>query len=147
VSQVADGYFNLRALDLELDIAKRTLASRQESLHLTQVRESGGATSLIDVRQAEQLVFGASGEIATLERQIEQQENFLHLLIGDNPGPIARGLALTDQPKAPDVPAGLPSRLLDRRPDVQEAENALIAGNAQIGVAKAAFFPDIPLTG
>lgn len=147
ISQVADGYFGLRALDLELDISKRTLDSRQQSLHLTQVREQGGDTSLVDVRQAEQLVYQAQGEITTLEREIEQQENFLSVLIGDDPGPITRGLALTDEPHAPEVPAGLPSALINRRPDIEEAELQLVAANAQIGVAKAAYFPDIPLTG
>ena len=107
----------------------------------------GGATSLVDVRQAEQLVFGARGEIVDLQRLIEQQENFLSTLIGQNPGAIARGRALTDQPHAPDLPAGLPSALLARRPDIQEAEQQIIAANAQIGVAKAAYFPQITLTG
>ena len=129
VSQVASAYFGLRALDLELDISRRTLASRQESLQLTQVREQGGVTSLLDVRQAEQLVYGATGEIATLERQIAQQENFISVLLGGNPGPIARGRALTDQPHQPDVPAGLPSALLERRPDIQRAEQT--AGGGQ----------------
>src|SRR6185312_17080501 len=96
VSQVSGAYFGLRALDLELDISRRTLASRQESLQLTQARERGGATSLVDVRQAEQLVYSASGEIVTLEREIEQQENFINALLGNNPGPIARGRALTE---------------------------------------------------
>jgi multidrug efflux system outer membrane protein len=147
VSQVADAYFGLRALDLELDISRRTLDSRRESLRLTQLREQGGATSLVDVRQAEQLVFQATGEIATLEREIEQQENFISVLVGGNPAPVARGLALTDQPHAPEVPAGLPSTLLERRPDIQQAEEQLIAANAQIGVARAALFPDVSLTG
>jgi multidrug efflux system outer membrane protein len=147
VSQVASAYFGLRALDLELEISRRTLASRQESLQLTQVREQGGATSLLDVRQAEQLVYGATGEIATLEREIEQQENFVSVLLGSNPGPVARGLALTEQPHPPDVPAGLPSALLERRPDIQQAEQQLVAANAQIGVAKSAYFPQIALTG
>jgi multidrug efflux system outer membrane protein len=146
VSQVASGYFTLRALDLELEIAKRTLASRQESLSLTQVREQGGVTSLVDVRQAEQLVQTASGQIVDLQRQIEQQENFISVLLGRNPEAIARGRALTDQPHAPDVPAGLPSTLLDRRPDIQQAEQLIVAANAEIGVAKAAYFPQISLT-
>lgn len=146
VSQVAGAYFGLRALDLELDISRRTLASRQQSLQLTQAREQGGVTSLVDVRQAEQLVYSATGEIATLEREIEQQENFIGLLLGQNPGPIARGRVLTEQPHAPDVPAGLPSALIERRADIQEAEQQLVAANAQIGVAKAAYFPQIPLT-
>jgi multidrug efflux system outer membrane protein len=147
VSQLSTAYFGLRALDLELDISRRTLDSRQQSLQLTQTRERGGATSLVDVRQAEQLVYSARGEIVTLEREIEQQENFINVLIGQNPGPIARGRALTDQPHAPDVPAGLPSALIERRPDIQEAEQQLVAANAEIGVAKAAYFPQIPITG
>jgi multidrug efflux system outer membrane protein len=147
VSQVASAYFGLRALDLELEISRRTLASRQESLQLTQVREQGGATSLLDVRQAEQLVYGATTEITTLEREIEQQENFVSVLLGSYPGPVARGLALTEQPHPPDVPAGLPSTLLERRPDIQQAEQQLVAANAQIGVAKSAYFPQIALTG
>jgi multidrug efflux system outer membrane protein len=147
VSQVASAYFGLRALDLELEISRRTLASRQESLELTQVREQGGATSLLDVRQAEQLVYSATGEIATLEREIEQQENFISVLLGGNPEPVVRGRALTDQPHSPDVPAGLPSALLERRPDIQQAEQQLVAANAQIGVARAAYFPQIALTG
>jgi multidrug efflux system outer membrane protein len=147
VSQVAAGYFNLRALDLQLDISTRTLASRQESLRLTQVREQGGVTSLVDVRQAEQLVHTASGEIIDTKRRIEQQENFISVLLGQNPGPVARGRVLTDQPHAPEVPVGLPSALLDRRPDIQQAEQLIVAANAQIGVAKAAYFPQINLTG
>jgi outer membrane protein, multidrug efflux system len=147
VSQVSSAYFSLRALDLELDISRRTLASRQESLELARVREQGGATSLLDVRQAEQLVYGATGEIATLERQIAQQENFISVLLGSNPDAIARGRALTEQPHQADVPAGLPSALIERRPDIQRAEQTLVAANAQIGVARAAYFPQISLTG
>ena len=146
VSDVATAYFQLRALDLQLEISRRTLASRQDSLQLTQKLANGGATSMLDVRQAEQLVFTAAETIPDLERRIEQQENFLSALLGSNPGPIARGTKLTEQPHAPDVPAGLPSSLLERRPDIREAEAQLIAANAQIGVAKAAYFPDISLT-
>jgi multidrug efflux system outer membrane protein len=145
--QVASAYFMLRALDLELDISTQTLASRRESLRLTEVRERGGATSLLDVRQAEQLVYGASAEIVQLQREIEQQENFISVLTGANPAPVARGLAIVDQPHSPDVPPGLPSALLERRPDVQRAESELVALNAQIGVARAAYFPSILLTG
>ena len=147
VSQVSSAYFGLRALDLELDISRRTLESRQESLKLAQVRESGGVTSLLDVRQAEQLVYGASGEIATLEREIAQQENFLSVLLGGNPGPISRGRALVDQPRRLDVPEGLPSALIERRPDIRRSEQELVAANAQIGVARANYFPQIELTG
>jgi multidrug efflux system outer membrane protein len=146
VSDVATAYFQLRSLDLQLEISQRTLVSRRDSLRLTQTLANGGATSMLDVRQAEQLVFTAAGTIPDLERQIEQQENFLSTLLGNNPGPIARGMALTEQPHVPEVPAGLPSSLLERRPDVREAEAQLIAANAQIGVAKAAYFPQINLT-
>ncbi len=147
ISDVANGYFELRALDLELEVAQRTLKSRNESLGLTRVREAGGATSLLDVREAEQLVFGASAAIVELERRITQQENALSLLLGNLPAPITRGLALVDQPHAPEVPAGLPSSLLARRPDVQAAEQQIIAANAQVGVARSAYFPAISLTG
>jgi multidrug efflux system outer membrane protein len=147
VSDVAGSYFRLRMLDLSLDVSRRTLESRQESLRLTQVREQGGVTTLMDVRQAEQLVYGAQAEIATLEREIEQEENFLSVLLGDNPGPVGRGRSLTDQPQPPAVPAGLPSALLERRPDIQVAEQQLVSANAQIGVARASYFPSIALTG
>lgn len=147
IGQVASGYFSLRALDSELEISRRTVATREESLRLTEVRERGGATSLVDVRQAEGLVLTARGQIIDLQRQIEQQENALSVLLGRNPGPIPRGLPLVEQPHAPDVPAGLPSALLDRRPDVQQAEQLLVAANAEIGVARSAYFPQITLTG
>jgi multidrug efflux system outer membrane protein len=146
VSDVAAAYFQLRELDLELEISRRTLASRRDSLQLTQTLASGGATSMLDVRQAEQLVFTAAETIPDLERRIEQQENFISTLLGNNPGPIARGTKLTEQPHAPEIPAGLPSSLLERRPDIRQAEAQLIAANAQIGVAKAAYFPQINLS-
>ena len=146
VSDVATAYFQLRALDLQLEISRRTLASRQDSLRLTQMLANGGATSMLDVRQAEQLVAIAAETIPDLERRIEQQENYLSTLLGNNPGPIARGTKLTEQPHMPEIPAGLPSSLLERRPDIREAEAQLIAANAQIGVAKAAYFPQISLT-
>ena len=147
VSNLAASYFQLRAYDLQLDISRQTLASRQESLQLTRTLSDGGAGTMLDVRQAEQLVAVAAEEIPDLERRIEQQENFISTLLGNNPGPIARGMKLTDQPHLPEVPAGIPSRLLERRPDIREAEEQLIAANAQIGVAKAAYFPQITLTG
>jgi multidrug efflux system outer membrane protein len=147
VSEVAQAYFELRALDYQLGIARRALESRRESLALTQVRERGGVTSLVDVREAEQLVFGAGATIADLERRIAQQENLLSILTGGYPADVARGLELTDQPHPPAVPAGLPSALLARRPDVQQAEQALVSANAGIGVARAAYFPSIALTG
>ena len=105
-----------------------------------------GATSMLDVRQAEQLVFAAGASIPDLERRIEQQENFIGILLGRNPQGVARGKNLVDQPHALEVPAGLPSSLLERRPDIRQAEQQLVAANAQIGVAKAAYFPQISLT-
>lgn len=147
VSDVATAYFQLREQDLELEISKQTLASRTDSLRLIRLLADRGATSMLDVRQAEQLVFGAGAAIPELERRIELQENFISILIGRNPDSVARGARLVDQPHPPDVPAGLPSSLLERRPDVLQAEQQLVAANAQIGVAKAAWFPQISLTG
>jgi outer membrane protein, multidrug efflux system len=146
VSDVASAYFQLRELDLELEISRQTLASRKDSLRLTQILADGGATSMLDVRQAEQLVFTAAASIPDLERRIEQQENFISILLGNNPQGVARGRKLVDQPHALEVPAGLPSALLERRPDIRQAEEQLVAANAQIGVAKADYFPQISLT-
>jgi outer membrane protein, multidrug efflux system len=147
VSDVATAYFRLLELDLELAIAKRTLAVREESLKLILSRERGGLGTLLDVRQAEQLVHGAASVIPDLDRLIEQTENQISLLLGGSPGAIARGPSLTDQEPPPAVPPGLPSSLLDRRPDIRAAEQNLVAANAFIGVAKAAYFPRISLTG
>ena len=147
VSDVAAAYFQLRAYDLQLEISRRTLAARQESLKLTQTLVNGGATNMLDQRQAEQLVATAAESIPALEKSIQQQENYISTLLGSNPGPITRGLGLTEQPHPPEVPAGLPSALLERRPDIREAEEQLVSANAQIGVAKAAFYPSISLTG
>jgi multidrug efflux system outer membrane protein len=147
VANVSAAYFQLRALDLELEISKRTLASRRESLRLTTILADRGSTSMLDVRQAEQLVFTAAAEIPSLEQQIEQEENLISILLGKNPDTVARGQALTEQPRPPAVPSGLPSSLLERRPDIRQAEQQLIAANAQIGVAKAAYFPQISLSG
>ena len=147
VANLAGSYFTLRALDLQLEISRRTLASRQDSLRLTQLLANGGSTSLLDVRQAEQLVYTAGSEIPSLEQQIEQQENFISILLGNNPAAVQRGRALTEQPHSPTVPAGLPSSLLERRPDVRQAEEQLVASNAEIGVARSQYFPEITLTG
>jgi multidrug efflux system outer membrane protein len=147
VSSVASSYFTLRELDLALDLSKRTLAARQDSLQLTTVLAQNGSASALDVRQSEQLVYSAAETIPDLERQITQQENSLSILLGDSPGPIPRGRPLTEQPNPPTVPVGLPSELLERRPDIREAEASLMAANAEIGVAKAALFPSISLTG
>ncbi len=147
VADLASSYFQLRQFDLQLDIAKSTLASRKDFLDLTNTLEQHGINNLLDVRQTEQLVYTAAAEIPDLERQITLQENAISILLGNNPGDIPRGLKLTEQPHAPEVPAGLPSALLERRPDVREVEQNLIAANAQIGVARAAYFPQIALTG
>src|SRR6202451_1542200 len=147
VANVATDYFQLRALDSELEISKRTLASRQQSLQLTQVLETHGSGSGLDVSPGEQLVYTASETIPDLERQIEQQENLLSILLGENPQSVPRGRALTEQPVLESVPAGLPSELLERRPDIRQAEQIMVAANAQIGVAKASFFPSLSLTG
>lgn len=147
VANVATAYFAMRELDLELDIAKQNLASRRESLELTQTLLNGGATGLLDVRQAEQLVETAEAAIPDAERQIGVQEDLISTLIGDNPHAIARGVPITEQPAPPEVPSGLPSRLLERRPDVRAAEQQLAAATADIGVARAQLFPSLPLTG
>jgi outer membrane protein, multidrug efflux system len=146
IANLAGAYFQLRALDLQLEISQRTLTSRQDSLRLTRLLADGGSTSMLDVRQAEQLVFTAASEVPTLEQQIEQEENFISTLLGNNPAPVPRGRKLTEQEHPPVVPAGLPSSLLERRPDVRQAEEQLISANAQIGVARAAYFPQISLT-
>jgi outer membrane protein, multidrug efflux system len=147
VASVAAGYFQLRELDLELEISQRTLASRQQSLKITEALANGGATSLLDVRQAQQLVETAAAAIPDIQRQIAQQEDAISLLLGANPGDVVRGKPLTEQPLPAAIPTGLPSRLLERRPDIQQAEQSLVAANAQIGVARAQLFPDISLTG
>ena len=147
VSSVATAYFQLRAFDDELEIAKRTLATRQESLQLILVLEKNGSASQLDVSQAQELVDAAAEAIPDLERQIQQQENLIRILLGENPGPVPRGRPLIEQPTPARVPAGLPSELLERRPDIRMAEANLVAANAQIGVVKAALFPDISLTG
>jgi len=147
VANLATAYFQLRELDLELEISQRTFDSRTQSLQLTQTLEQHGINSLLDVRQSEQLVYTAATEIPDFQRQIAQQENAISILLGNNPSDVPRGLKLTEQPHAPEIPVGLPSSLLERRADVRQAEQSLIAANAQIGVARAAYFPQISLTG
>jgi len=147
VSDVATSYFTLRELDLELEISRRTLATRQESLSLVQAQRAGGVATLLDLRQAEQLVESAAETIPSFQQQIEQTENQISVLLGKNPGSVIRGRSLTDQEMPLSVPPGLPSALLERRPDVRAAEQALVAANARIGVAKAAYFPQITLSG
>ena len=146
VSDVATAYFNLREFDFELDISRRTLASREESLRIIKLRQERGVSTMLDVRQAEELVYNATEVIPALEQSIQQTENFLSFLTGRNPSAIARGLSLTEQPMPPSVPAGLPSDLLGRRPDIRAAENSLTAANARIEVARKAFFPRISIS-
>jgi len=147
VSDVATAYLHLRELDYELEISNATLATRKDSLNLTINRQTGGVATLLDLRQAEQLVDTAEQTIPEIEQQIEQTENQITLLLGQNPGGIIRGRAFMQQELPPDVPAGLPSALLERRPDILAAEQTLVAANANIGVAKAAYFPQISLSG
>ena len=146
VQQVATAYLQVRALDRQLEITKQTIKARQDSVDLTKTLENGGSVPLSDVRQAEQLLYTATSEIPQLEQQIQQQENAISLLLGENPGPVAHTdpNALTPPPQ--DLPTGLPSQLLERRPDIQQAEATLIAANAQIGVARAQFFPSLSIS-
>jgi outer membrane protein, multidrug efflux system len=146
VGEVATAYFDLIELDAELYIAERTLAVRQESLRLIAARQQGGLASMLDVRQAEQLVYQASRVIPQTQLLIEQTENRMSILLGDNPGPVERGTLSSQQEPRP-VPAGLPSSLLARRPDIRSAEQLLVAQNALVKAARAAYFPRISLTG
>jgi outer membrane protein, multidrug efflux system len=146
VSDLARAYFELLDLDLELEFSRRSLEVREESLRLATLRVERGVASEIDQRQAEILVKTARATMITLERLREQKENQLRLLLGENPGPVDRGKGLMDQSVAVSLPVGLPSELLLNRPDIRAAEQRVIAANAQIGVARAAFFPRIALT-
>ena len=147
IADVTTQYFQLRELDLELDIAQQNRKVGEDNLRLTSLRKNRGAATGLDVHQAEQLLYTATAEIAAVEREIAQTENALSLLLGQNPGDIPRGKTLEELTAPPEVPAGLPSGLLERRPDIRQAEQELIAANAQIGVAKAQYFPQITLTG
>jgi len=149
VSDVASAYFQLREHDLELEISRRTLASRQESLRLVTMRFEGGVAAQIDVRQAEVLLYTAAETIPEVERRIEQTENLISVLLGRNPAAVPRGRTLHESLvlTTPTVPPGLPSSLLERRPDIRQAESQLAAATARIGVAKADYFPRVTLTG
>jgi multidrug efflux system outer membrane protein len=147
VSDVATAYLSLRELDYELEISRRTLETRQQSLDLVMSRQTGGVATLLDRRQAEQLVDTAAQTIPVIQQQMEQTENQIRLLLGEPPGGVPRGRSLTEQALPPEVPAGLPSALLERRPDIQASEQNLIAANAEIGVARAAYFPQLSLSG
>jgi multidrug efflux system outer membrane protein len=147
VSSVATQYFALREFDAQLEIARQTLATRQETLSLTTSRRNYGIATELDVKQAEQLVDTASVTISKVQQQIEQTENQITLLLGENPSGIVRKGNFDENTLRPEVPAGLPSSLLERRPDIRAAEQNLIAANANIGVAKAAYFPRLSLSG
>jgi outer membrane protein, multidrug efflux system len=147
VADVARAYFELRTLDRQLEIARNTLISFKNSRRLVQLRNQGGLVSKEDVAQADALVHTAGARIPDLERQIAQKENQISILLGNNPQPIARGKSLRELVVRPKVPAGLPSALLERRPDVRQSEQVLIATNYRIGAARANFFPRIALTG
>ena len=147
VTDVASTYLQLRSLDSELEVSRRTLAARQDSLRLVQMRERGGVAAMIDVRQAEILVAQAGEAVVETERQAEQTENALSVLLGRNPDNVPRGRPLAQQFTVPPVPPGVPSSLLERRQDVMQAEAQLAAATARIGVAKADYFPRIFLSG
>jgi NodT family efflux transporter outer membrane factor (OMF) lipoprotein len=148
VGDVATAYFTLAELDYALEISRRTLDTRANSLELTRARQGGGVATLLDLRQAEQLVETAAQTIPGIQQQIEQMENQIRLLLGENPGEVARGRTFAGQELfLPEVPAGIPSALLERRPDIRAAEQNLIAANARIGVARAAYFPQLSLSG
>jgi len=146
VRDVAVAYFQLRNLDAQLEITNNTIKARQDSLQLTQTLDKYGAGSLADTRQAEELLHTAQANLPEIRRQIAVQEDTISILLGHNPEGIERGLNVADQPHPQEIPTGVPSELLERRPDIQQAEATLIAANARIGVAKAQFFPQISLT-
>lgn len=147
VSDVATAYLDLRELDLDLEISKRTLASNEETLRLARRRFDQGIISELDVRQFESEVANPAARVADFERQIAQKENQLSVLAGRNPGAVPRGQGLTETLAPLAIPAGLPASLIDRRPDVRQAEQQLHAALARIGVAKGALMPTITLTG
>ena len=146
VQGVAEAYFELRSLDAQEAITENTIKARQDSLKLTQALEQHGAGSLADVRQAEELLHAAQANLPDLRRQIAIQENAISILLGHNPESIDRGLAIEEQPHPQEIPVGVPSELLQRRPDIEQAEAKLVAANARIGVARAQYFPQISLT-
>lgn len=147
VSDLASDYFTLLQLDLQLQITRQTVNTQTDSVKLTNLRLNRGVATKLDVLQAQQVLDTANAQVPELERQIAQEENAISILLGDYPHDVARGLPLVEQSLPPEVPPGLPSSIIERRPDVREAEQILIASNAQIGVAKAQFFPQIALTG
>jgi outer membrane protein, multidrug efflux system len=146
VQEVATAYIQLRALDRQVEVTKQTIKVRQDSVDLTGRLESGGSVPLSDLRQAEQLLYTATSQLPQFEEQVQQQENAISFLLGENPGPVAHNdpKALTPPPQ--DLPTGIPSQLLERRPDIQQAEAQLRSANANIGVARAQFFPQLSIS-
>lgn len=147
VSDVASAYFALLQLDLQLQITRETVKTQQDSVKLTNLRVEHGVATRLDVLQAQQVLDSANAQIPDLERRIAQEENAISILLGNYPQAVPRGRPLVEQPLPPEVPPGMPSSLIERRPDIREAEQVLVSANAQIGVAKAQFFPQIALTG
>jgi len=147
VSDVASDYFALLQLDLQLQITRNTVAAQEASVKLTKLRVDHGVATKLDVLQAQQVLDTANAQVPDLERQIAQEENAISILLGNYPQAVPRGRPLVEQPLPPEVPPGMPSTLVERRPDIREAEQVLVAANAEIGVAKAQFFPQISLTG
>jgi len=147
LSEVASAYFTLRELDKEVDICQETVSSRQDSYHLVKSREEGGVSNMLEVDQAKGLLLGAQAVLTATRQQVVQQENYLCFLLGISPRDLKRGWDIDKQLVGVAVPPGLPSSLLENRPDIRQAEALLMAANAQIDVARAAFFPRIVLTG
>ena len=147
VSDVASDYFALLQLDLQLQITRNTVAAQEASVKLTNLRMDHGVATKLDVLQAQQVLDTANAQVPDLERAIAQQENSINILLGNYPQGVKRDHSLVEQMLPPEVPPGMPSALLERRPDIREAEQILVASNAEIGVAKAQFFPQISLTG
>jgi outer membrane protein, multidrug efflux system len=147
ISDIAVAYFQLRQFDDQLDYALKNVEADDDILRLNTIKYKGGDAAITDVYQADLLLQQSQAQVISSRQSIAQTENQISILLGRNPGPIARGLPLVDQPHLATVPTGLPSALLERRPDVRQSEEALVAANANVGVAKAAFFPQISLTG
>ncbi|MGF7182225.1 efflux transporter outer membrane subunit [Tunturiibacter psychrotolerans] len=147
ISSIATAYFALRQFDYQLDFSQRNVAADTDIVRINTVKYTGGDSAITDVYQADLLLQQAQAQVISAQQSIAQTENQISILLGRNPGPIARGIALVDQPHLATVPTGIPSALLERRPDVRQSEELLVAANANVGVAKAAFFPQISLTG
>jgi outer membrane protein, multidrug efflux system len=147
ISDVATAYFQLRQFDYQLDFSQKDVVNDKEALRINTIKYQGGDSAITDVYQAELLLQQAEAQVILSQQFIAQSENQISILLGRNPGPIARGLTLPSQPHLAVVPTGLPSALIERRPDVRASEATLMAANANVGVAKAAFFPQISLTG